>query len=254
NRVAALYNAAVGPADSGNALAAFEETLAEDSTYRASERRTSDATFWRAAFTPPPAISGMASGAAITAHDVHRVEIEAPTAISHGIRELANSQRLPWPDVLTTLVALYCQRMTGRDNTVVGVPCMGRFGNRSARVPAMVMNVLPVPLQLDENRPLTDLCRDVAKQLQQARRHRRYRSEQLRRDLGLLGGERRLYGPLINVLPFAHQPNFAGLEASVVVLATGPVDDITFTFRGDINHGLTLEVEANPALYGRAEA
>src|SRR5699024_9614714 len=115
-------------------------------------------------------------------------------------------------------------------------------------------NVLPVPLQLDENRPLTDLCRDVAKQLQQARRHGRYRSEQLRRDLGLLGGERRLYGPLINVLPFAHQPNFAGLEASVDVLATGPVDDITCTFRGDINHGLTLEVEANPALYGRAEA
>src|SRR5699024_3499435 len=155
--------------------------------------------------------------------DVHRVEIAAPAAISHGIRELANSQRLPWPDVLTTLVALYCQRMTNADNSVIGVPYMGRFGSRSARVPAMVMNVLPLHVQLDENEPLAALCTTVAGQLQQARRHGRYRSEQLRRDLGLLGGERRLYGPLVNVLPFDHAPDFAGLDAHVEVLATGPV-------------------------------
>src|SRR5699024_7779765 len=155
-------------------------------------------------------------------------------------RELANSQRLPWPDVLTTLVALYCQRMTNADNSIIGVPYMGRFGSRSARVPAMIMNVLPLHVRLDENEPLAALCTTVAGQLQQARRHGRYRSEQLRRDLGLLGGERRLYGPLVNVLPFDHAPDFAGLDAHVEVLATGPVDDITFTFRGDINAGLSL--------------
>src|SRR5699024_2264034 len=46
----------------------------------------------------------------------------------------------------------------------------------------------------------------------------------------------------------------AGLDVRVEVLATGPVDDMTITFRGDINAGMSLEIEANPDLYSRAEA
>ncbi len=37
------------------------------------------------------------------------------------------------------------------------------------------------------------------------------------------------------------------------VLCTGPVDDLTLGFRGDGQHLLDLEIEANPALYSRED-
>lgn len=230
----------------------YAVVIAEDEKYRASAQRSTDAAYWQAAFAAVPAVAGMAPGPAVTARSFHRVERAVTAAVRERVRALADARRVPWPDVLTVLVALYCQRMTGAAETVVGVPHMGRFGSRAARVPAMVMNVLPVALALDESRPLAELCTDAAAVLARARRHGRYRSEQLRRDLGLLGGDRRLYGPLINVLPFDRPPVIAAATARVEVLATGPVDDITFTFRGDATTTLSLEVESNPNLYSRA--
>src|SRR5690606_10850020 len=98
-----------------------------------------------------------------------------------------------------------------------------------------------------------DYLAGVSKQLMRARRHGRYRSEQLRRDLGLVGGSRRLYGPLINMQPFDLPPTIPGLDVTLNILGAGAVDDITFTFRGDALSALLMEVDSNPTLYS-AEA
>ncbi|MET0328859.1 MAG: amino acid adenylation domain-containing protein, partial [Luteimonas sp.] len=85
------------------------------------------------------------------------------------------------------------------------------------------------------------------------RRHGRYRGEQLRRDLGLIGGQRRLHGPLVNVQPFYRPTVLAGTQGTLEILGTGPVDDVTLGFRGDGAQVLDLEIEANPDLYGPAD-
>ena len=115
------------------------------------------------------------------------------------------------------------------------------------------MNVLPLRIAPDEEAPLPDFLRQVAAATAEARRHGRYRSEQVRRDLGLIGGSRRLYGPLVNVQPYDRPPRFAGLQATLHVTGTGPVDDIDFTFRGDALSSLSIEVDSNPDLYDAAE-
>src|SRR5690606_19048426 len=120
----------------------------------------------------------------------------------------------------------------------------------SARAAATVMNVLPLPVAVDEQLSLNEYLMDVSRRLRKTRRHGRYRSEQLKRDLGLLGGRRRLHGPLINVLPFDAAHALKGLQTKVHVLGAGPVDDLTITFRaGSGGQRLRLEIEANPALY-----
>src|SRR5690606_5963281 len=81
----------------------------------------------------------------------------------------------------------------------------------------------------------------------------RYRGEQLRRDLSLVGSQHRLHGPMINVQPFYRALPLAGVQVRLDVLGTGPVDDITFGFRGDGTHHLDLEIEANPAVYAPAQ-
>jgi len=131
---------------------------------------------------------------------------------------------------------------------------MGRLGSASARVPAMVMNVLAAHIEIDERAALTDFLVATARGLRRARRHGRYLGERLRRDLGLLGGQRRLFGPLINVLPFEAPPDLGGLRTATTVLCAGPVDDLTLTYRANTaGRGVQLIVEANPALYSQAD-
>src|SRR5690606_21124454 len=125
-----------------------------------------------------------------------------------------------------------------------------RLGSVATRVPAMVMNILPMRLEIDEEAPLTEVVTQAARTLAAMRRHGQYRGEQIRRDLKQLGEDRRLYGPLINPLPFEPPPPPEGLTTEVHTMATGPVDDITFEVRGDLSgERLQLEIQANPRLY-----
>ncbi|MGE4432195.1 MAG: amino acid adenylation domain-containing protein [Sphingobium sp.] len=255
SRVAELYEAALhGRAPGGKPFAPLAGVWAEDAAYRASPRRQEDALWWREAMAGMDEVVGMAPGRAVSAHGFHRHEQPMPEAARTAIMALAKATGLNWPDLVTALVAAYCRRFTGTPEITIGTPSMGRMGSASARVPAMVMNVLPVRIAVDEDRPLADALAAVARQMGEARRHGRYRSEQLRRDLGLIGGNRRLHGPLINVQPYDRPPRFHGLDVALHVTGTGPVEDINFTFRGDGLKSLTLEVDANPDLYSEAES
>lgn len=249
NRVAEIYNSRRGGPAVGPGFASLSNVWDEDAAYRASDKRAVDAAYWRALMDDAPEVATLAPGKAVTAHSFHRCERILLPEVTERLRARADASRLSWPDVVTVLGAAYVRRSAGVEDAVIGVPHMARMGSASARVPAMVMNVLPLRLSLDEDAPLDAQLIEASKALIKARRHGRYRSEQLRRDLGLIGGARRLYGPLINVLPFAQPPRFEGLDATLHILGTGPVDDISFTFRGDASPDLTLEVDANPDLY-----
>ncbi|WGD28921.1 amino acid adenylation domain-containing protein [Ancylobacter sp. WKF20] len=252
-RVAELYNAACAGNAPGNPPPSVRVALDEDAAYRASEKRATDGAYWQGLFADRPEVASLAPGTPMSAFTFHRRAVEIDRAAFARLRALGDQVNVPWPDVVTALAAAYVQRHTGTPEVVVGVPFMARMGSAAARVPAMLMNVLPLRVAVPAGASLPDYLVGVAKSLTRARRHGRYRSEQLRRDLKLIGGQRRLHGPLINLLPFDEKPRFAGLESRLEVLSTGPVEDITFTFRLHGTDGLRLEVDANPALYDAAE-
>jgi len=248
-RVCALY----ADASAGASFAPLDGVQAEDATYRASDKRATDATYWRDTLAGMPAASGLGGGFAHAVPDCLR-HVEALDAdFRDGLARAATAFGQPWPDVLTALTAAYCQRFGGQGEAVVGVPFMGRLGSASARVPAMVMNVLPLRVPALPDARIADFMQTMVRALLRGRRHGRYRGEQLRRDLGLIGGQRRLHGPLINVQPFYRPAVLTGTRASMQILGTGPVDDITLGFRGDGTQALDLEIEANPDLYASAD-
>ncbi|MBO1074557.1 amino acid adenylation domain-containing protein (plasmid) [Roseomonas marmotae] len=250
-RVADLYAARAGHGGPGRPLAAFAVAQAEDAAYRAGPRRAADAAYWRQALADSPEVAGMAPGTAVSARRAHRCAVPLPEDVAPALAELGQ----PWPDVLAALAGAYVRRHAGGAEAVIGVTFMGRLGSPAARVPCTLMNILPARLRLDEEAPLPEALREVARMMVEGRRHGRYRSEQMRRDLGRLAGGRRLFGPLVNLLPFGTPPDLPGLAVSQHVLGTGPVDDITFSFRGGpTGAGLRLEVEANPNLYSDAAA
>lgn len=250
-RICDCYRAAVaGKAPSGLPFGDPSRVDAEDAEYRGSDQRVEDRHFWMSTFDDRPEVIGMCDGPAVTAHSylTHAVTLSEPT--SAALQRVAARGGVSWPDVLTTLIGAYVQRHIGGAEAIVGVPAMLRVGSAAARVPTMAMNVLPLRINADESRPIAELYRSVAAQLQQSLRHGRYRSEQLRRDLGLLGDQRRLYGPLINVLPFDAPIDLPEITSVLQVIGTGPVDDLTVTIRADAaGAGLRLELDANPTLY-----
>ncbi len=263
-RIAELYGLAIAGKDAGGRTSAGRQLAgrplaglvglwADDATYRASDARADDAAWWRNAMTGMDEVIGMAQGKAQSAYSFRRFEAALPQSAREALLARAKAAGLNWPDALTALVAAYCRRFTGTPEIIVGVPSMGRMSPATARVVAMVMNVLPLRVCPDEDALLSDYLAHVARDTAEARKHGRYRSEYLRRDLGLLGGNRRLHGPLINVQPYDRPPRMAGLEVALHVTGTGPVEDINFTFRGDGLRELSIEVDANPDLYSAEE-
>jgi enterobactin synthetase component F len=185
---------------------------------------------------------------------VRRTAFLGPEATAR-LRETAAALKATWPEVLIAAQALYTARATNRQDVVLGVPLMGRMGSAALRVPGMVMNVAPLRVSVEPQQSFAALVRQVVLALRAARRHQRYRYEDIRRDLGLLGEQRALVGPLVNTMPFDYAVSFAGSPARLRSLSAGPVEDLTINIydRAD-GHGLEIDHDANPALYSEEEA
>lgn len=252
NRIAAHYAALLGRAPEPEPFGPLALALEEDAAWRASPRRAADRDWWHAQLADLPEVTGPAPGRAVSGPEFLRDSRQVPAALLDRLAGHAAQHRLGWPDVLNALCGAYLARWTGGE-AVIGLPFMARMGRKIAQVPCMAMNVLPHRLRLDEDAPLPEWLAAQSKAMAQGRRHGLYRSELLRRELGLVGGTRRLYGPIVNVQPFDRAPEFPGLDCRLHILGAGAVDDLTLTFRGDPASGMIFEVDANPALYASDE-
>ena len=127
---------------------------------------------------------------------------------------------------------------------------MGRIGSISLNIPSMVMNLLPLRLSLRPDMNFHEAVSQVAKEIRNIRRHQKYRHEDMRRDLKLLGENRRLFGPQVNVMPFDYALDFAGAPGTVHNLSAGPVDDLSINVydRAD-GSGMRVDFDANPEVY-----
>lgn len=253
-RIAQIYNAALSDGTTGQPLTDMEIAVRDDLGYRQSCRFREDRDYWLDAMRDLPDVVGMKPGLARSGVRYQHVERMLDATFCADLVALAKATQLSWPDILTALAGAYFARHVRRSEVVIGVPFMGRFGASVARVPTMVMNVLPLRLAVDEEEELVTWLGRSARRIVRDRRHGRYRSEQVRRDCGVLGGHRRLSGPLVNVLPLDAVPSLAGVRTDLTILGTGPVDDVNFSFRGDPGMGnLRLEVDTNPGLYDETE-
>lgn len=254
SRVVRLYDALCHGKDPGPPLGRLDLVQEEDKRYRESEQAQADRAFWMDHLAQVQSALSLTEHSALSAHHFLLERHTASTALIEALQAKAQSSQLSWPDILTALCSAYIKRHTRQTPSTVGVPFMGRLGSASARVVSTVMNVMPVVIHIDETQALDDYLIQVSKTLRKARRHGRYRSEQLRRDLGLLGGMQRLHGPILNMLPFDAPYAQAGLQASQTVLCAGPVEDLNFTFRAAADGaGMRMELEANPKLYTQQE-
>ncbi|MFJ8537008.1 amino acid adenylation domain-containing protein [Streptomyces sp. NPDC093591] len=254
-RTAEVYSAlARGEEPAPRTFGHLADLVEDDAAYRASPAFAADRDHWREAFADRPEAPRLAGRGALPSRTFLRRTAHVGPAATERLRELATRLRATWPDVLIAAQALYTSRASDRSDVVLGLPMMGRMGSVALRVPGMVMNVLPLRLTVSPEASFAELVRQVVLGIREVRRHQRYRYEDIRRDLGLLGETRGLVGPLVNVMPFDYGVTFAGASARARNLSAGPVDDLTVNVydRAD-GRGLRVDHDGNPALYGDTE-
>ena len=258
-RLAALYAAEVAGTDPGAPLAPLARALDEDARFAEAPARARQRQHWHDRLAGLPAVASMSRGAAPgDGRWFHRAETPLPSGAAQAIARLADAAEVHWTDALTALTGAFAARHMPQiaagqgGETVLGIPLQNRMG-RVARCVSTQVNVLPLRLSPDDRAPLVDWVRAVGADLAAMRRNVRYRGEALQRELGRIGAGRRLWGPLVNILPFAACPDLPGCRTRLRILGAGSVDDLTFCFRGDPDAGLLAQIDTNTALYDDAE-
>ncbi|MBU6954598.1 non-ribosomal peptide synthetase [Hahella sp. HN01] len=257
-RVAEIYNALAAnpetdPATVGRAFGDYDKVLEEDLRYRQSPAFAKDRDFWADYLegqTPPVSLSR--SNAPI-ADMATRMERSLPAELIKRLQTAASAIGATWSDALTAATAYLIHRRTGAREVTLGAPVMGRMGSASLRVPAMVMNIIPLRLQIAGVESFKDLVQLAAQQTRMTRLHQRYRYEQLRRDLNRVGGDQRLFGPVVNIMPFDRHVEFQGCVSRTHNLCAGPVEDLSFAFILNKDGGLRFDLDANPNRYSQTD-
>ncbi|PYC87413.1 non-ribosomal peptide synthetase [Streptomyces tateyamensis] len=251
-RAAQVYTALVegrehDPADE---LPSFHLLLQDEADYRASAQYPADRAYWldRMADRPePPTPAGRAAPASAW-HLRHETGIAPEQA--DRLRTAGRRLGVSWTALLFAAAGLCVGRLSGTDDVVLGLPVAARTSRITRSIPGMLSNVLPLRVSIRPDLTIRQLVRQANASAREVLRHQRYRAEELRRELGLAGSTSPLTGPTVNVMSFDYDFSFAGLTGTVRNVSNGPVEDLAFVVYDRQNGtGLTLVVDANPALY-----
>ncbi|PWW60407.1 non-ribosomal peptide synthetase [Actinokineospora spheciospongiae] len=249
-RVARVYTALVRrepcpPPEFGS----MRELVEQEREYRGSPRFAADRAHWLAQLADAPAPVSLAGRQPRTTTGFLRHAASVPAATADRLRETARAAGVAWPVLVMATTALYAHRVSGVREVVLGMPVAARTTPGARAMPTTLANELPLRLVVDPATSLGALAKQVSAVAREALRHQRYRGEELRRDLNLVGGSRAWFGTTVNVMPFDYELEFDGVDAQVHNLSNGPVDDVAIVVYSRADGRLRINVNGNPELY-----
>lgn len=257
-RCSQLYAHFLGRGEPGPAFHPFAAFLAEETQYGNDPRFAVDRRYWQDYLKRGtlPVLRKDAEGYGIGGLSA---EVALPTALSQRLRQTADEIGIGWPDLLVLLTGAYLfhrlPALRGDNESLLPLwlPFMSRWGSVGAFAPAMVVNLLPLWLQVEPDETLGTFLRRQVVALRKQRTHGRFRIEQIAIDHGLNTGSRFFFSPLVNVLPF-NPPRFEGCQVRREVLSSGYGDGFNVTYRGhsDANE-LMVDLDADSTLTSAEE-
>ncbi|GKW19566.1 hypothetical protein PEC302107_12950 [Pectobacterium araliae] len=236
-RIVDIYNALrSGRAPAASPFTPFAPVVAEYQDWLASPEYQRSAEFWQQHAADLPAPVSLATEMCEPAEpDLRSLQQQVDISVA------------PSAEVVMAALAIYLYRMSGEPTLSIGFPFMRRIGSAALCVTGPVVNVLPLQLTLRPTMTLAEVDKMFATEIKTVRRHQRYEAEQLRRDLGRVGGEG-LYDPVINFKIYQDALMLEGTPAITHALAMGPVEDMEFEL-GRLGEQLHLTLVANPKRY-----
>jgi amino acid adenylation domain-containing protein len=253
-RVAQLYGAATrgepaAPCEFGD----YAAVLAEDAERENQGRTAAARDYWREQLGALPEAVSFSERVAPISATFLRHSAAFPPALWQALNQLADAHKIGWPDLLLAALSAQLRQVSGSAAQVLGLMVMNRMGSASFNVPCMQMNIAPLCLDLSDQANLIEAAQSIGRLRRSSRKHQHYRYESLRRDLGRVGGEQRLFGPLINIMPFDRPQMFGDCPARTLSLSAGPVEDVTLEVHLGAGGVPLLDYDANPACYSAAQ-
>jgi len=253
-RIAELYGAALrgepaAPCEFGDYAAVLIEDAERESLGRTDAARD----YWREQLGARPEAVSFSERVAPISATFLRHSAAFPSALWQALNKLAEANKLGWPDLLLAALSAQLRQVSGSAAQVFGLMVMNRMGSASFNVPCMQMNIAPLCLDLSDQANLLEAAQSIGKLRRSSRKHQHYRYESLRRDLARVGGEQRLFGPLINIMPFDRPQTFGDCPARTLSLSAGPVEDLTLEVHLGAGGVPLLDYDANPACYSPAQ-
>lgn len=253
-RIAELYGEGLeGAMLSPSPFGQLDEVLAEELAREESGKNATARAFWQEQLQGWPEVKSFSESRAPIAAEFIRESRPLPSKLWQTLVRFADDNKLGWPDLLLAGLSAQLSLASGQEKTLFGLMMMNRIGSASLTVPCMQMNITPLALALDEGLSLAGAAGAVAKAKRGVRKHQHYRYELLRRDLGLVGGDKRLFGPLVNIMPFDHARRFGPLNAHILNISAGPVEDLTIEIQVGADGQPRLDLDANPGCYQQAD-
>ncbi|MFS1161653.1 amonabactin biosynthesis non-ribosomal peptide synthetase AmoF [Aeromonas salmonicida] len=253
-RIAELYGEGLaGAVPSPSPFGLLNEVLAEELAREESGKNAAARAFWQEQLQGWPEVKSFGDTRAPIAAEFIRESRPLPAALWQALTGFADEHKLGWPDLLLAGLSAQLSLASGQQQTLLGLMMMNRIGSASLTVPCMQMNITPLALALGEELDLAGAAGAVAKAKRGVRKHQHYRYELLRRDLGLVGGDKRLFGPLVNIMPFDHARRFGPLSAHILNISAGPVEDLTIEVQVGADGQPRLDLDANPGCYQQAD-
>ncbi|MGE6530103.1 amino acid adenylation domain-containing protein [Pseudomonas sp. NPDC077382] len=249
-RIAELYGAALnGDPAPANGFGRYEDVLKEDAERDAQGRTAAARGYWLETLSrmPEPASFSERSAPISAAFIRHGAPFTEP--LWRALNQVAEAHGVGWPDLLLAGISAHLRQVSGARSQVLGLMVMNRIGSASFNVPCMQMNIAPLCLDLPDDADLIVSAKTIGKLRRSSRKHQHYRYESLRRDLGRVGGEQRLFGPLINIMPFDRPLAYGNCPARTLNLSAGPVEDLTLEVQIGADGMPILDYDANPACY-----
>lgn len=169
--------------------ASYQRFIEESNQYRRSNAFARDGEFWLKQLSEPPApliekrLHPVAPNVLPRAHLVQQVLDRA--AYCRLVRQVSALGFTPFSCFLAAL-ALYFWRTSGRDELVIGVPCLNRGGRRFEHTPGMFVGLLALRLRITPGMTSAQLLEQASRQMQAALRHARYPLSELGHQLQLM--------------------------------------------------------------------
>ncbi len=159
-------------------VATYQRIIEDDEAYRASEQYTADRDGLLAALdgvepalfpnrTSSPRIARGHYSTMISGEYLDRVRATGVTVFAY----------------LTAAVATYLATIHRTDQVVIGVPMLNRHSAETYRTQGHRANVVPLPVRVDRDMPLTRVAEQVTEQIRKLKKHQRFPYGELTRAL-----------------------------------------------------------------------
>ncbi|MFG2944240.1 non-ribosomal peptide synthase/polyketide synthase [Streptomyces adustus] len=253
-RVGEVYSAlAEGGAVPPCPFGPLRDLVESDAAYRASTDFAVDRRYWTERFADLPAPTRLTDASATDPHGALRLAGERELRRPDALRAAAGRHGVRWSRLVVAATALYAHRLTGNQDVVLALPVTARRGadRDLTAVPGTMSSMVPLRLTVRPDMPWRELVAQVAREVDSAVAHERYRSEDLLRDLGASGSIGTAFPLIVNIMTFNSAPGFAGHPASVHHFASGSTTDLAVwvcDYR-DGNPPL-LQLHGSPEAYG----